>query len=107
KLVIALHVKISVRNTYGMACLNNDWMHLQEQSAYYLQLRKKYEQDVVDMIKDGMSSKDIIQADPNVIMFSLLSTLRSLYLWLPKDEKVDTAELTTALSEILINGINK
>ena len=41
KLIVALHVEITVKNTYGMACLNNDWMHLEEQLEHYLQLRKK------------------------------------------------------------------
>ncbi|WP_296314037.1 TetR/AcrR family transcriptional regulator, partial [Winogradskyella sp. UBA3174] len=29
KTIIELHVKISSQNIYGMASLNNDWMHLE------------------------------------------------------------------------------
>ena len=29
--IIELHVRISSQNSYGMACLNNDWMHLDGQ----------------------------------------------------------------------------
>ena len=42
-----------------------------------------------------------------VLMFSMLSTLRSLYLWLPKKEIINQSELTKNLSQILIKGINK
>lgn len=106
-LIISLHIDITVKNTYGMACLNNDWMHLEEQSAYYLELRKKYEQDFVDIIKLGMSSNEIADSNPEVVMFSILSTLRSLYLWIPKGEDINTIELSQNLSRILIYGINK
>ena len=34
KKIIQLHVKISSQNIYGMASLNNDWMHLEEQLDY-------------------------------------------------------------------------
>lgn len=106
-LIVALHVDITSKNPYGMASLNNDWMHLEEQLEYYLQLRKGYERDFVDIIKTGIVSNEIIDANPEVVMFSILSTLRSLYLWIPKKEEVDTKQLTRNLSQVLIHGINK
>lgn len=107
KLIVALHVEITVKNTYGMACLNNDWMHLEEQLEYYLQLRKQYEQDFIDIIKSGIASDEIMDSNAEIIMFSILSTLRSLYLWIPKKEAVNANDLAETLSKVLINGINK
>lgn len=107
EMIVALHVNITFKNTYGMACLNNDWMHLEEQLDYYLELRKKYEQDFVDIIKAGIISNDIINSDPEIIMFSILSTLRSLYLWIPKKGAINSIELAQNLSKVLISGINK
>lgn len=106
-LIVALHVDITTKNTYGMASLNNDWMHLEGQLEYYLQLRENYEQDFVAIIKDGISSKEIVDTNPEVVMFSILSTLRSLYLWIPNKEEIDTEVLTKNLSDVLIKGINK
>ena len=105
--VISLHVHITSDNTYGMASLNNDWMHLEEQLEYYLKLRHNYEDNFREIIRQGIESGDIIDENPETILFSILSTLRSLYLWIPKKEKLDTQELTSSLSLILINGINK
>ena len=45
KHIIELHVKISSQNIYGMASLNNDWMHLEEKLDYYQKLRVDYEDD--------------------------------------------------------------
>ncbi|MBO3097241.1 TetR family transcriptional regulator [Gelidibacter sp. DF109] len=107
KLIVALHVDITTKNPHGMASLNNDWMHLEGQLDYYLGLRERYEQDFVEIIRDGISSNEIVDTNPEVVMFSILSTLRSLYLWIPKKEEINAKALAQNLSEVLINGINK
>ena len=68
---------------------------------------KKYEQDFIDIIKSGIASDEIINSNAEIIMFSILSTLRSLYLWIPKKEAVNANDLAETLSKVLINGINK
>lgn len=107
KQVVKLHVTISSQNIYGMASLNNDWMHLEEQQEYYLKLRKDYEDDFRDILKSGIASNEIIDQKIDVMLFSILSTLRSLYLWIPKKEDLNPEELASNLSRILINGIFK
>jgi len=41
------------------------------------------------------------------MLFSTLSTLRSLYMWIPQKEDLDSSALATNLSEVLLKGINK
>ncbi|WP_191858022.1 TetR/AcrR family transcriptional regulator [Hanstruepera ponticola] len=105
--IIALHINITSKNTYGMASLNNDWMHLEGQLQYYLELRTNYENDFRNILIDGVSKNEIIDSDIETMLFSLLSTLRSLYLWIPKKEDLNFEELSKNLSTILISGINK
>jgi len=105
KQVITLHVNITLQNTYGMASLNNDWMHLEEQLEYYLKLRKDYEDNFRNIILNGIQSGEIIKQNPEIMLFSILSTLRSLHLWIPKKEDLNPEELAKNLSQILINGI--
>ncbi|WP_179354255.1 TetR/AcrR family transcriptional regulator [Winogradskyella vidalii] len=105
KKIIELHVHISSKNSYGMASLNNDWMHLETQLNYYKKLRSDYENDFKTILEDGIKSGEIIDAKPDVMMFSILTTLRSLYIWIPKKEVINLKELTDDLSNILINGI--
>ncbi|WP_426429380.1 TetR/AcrR family transcriptional regulator [Winogradskyella sp. HB-48] len=105
--IVKLHVKITSQNTYGMASLNNDWMHLEEKLEYYLQLRFNYEQELRIIIAEGIKENEFIESNVEVMLFSILSTLRSLYLWIPKKEDLNTEELSQQLSQVLINGINK
>ncbi|NNF83363.1 MAG: TetR/AcrR family transcriptional regulator [Flavobacteriaceae bacterium] len=105
--IIALHVNIAGRNTDEMASLNNDWMHLEEKLEYYLQLRENYEANFRSIIKQGIATKEIIDLDPDTILFSILSTLRSLYLWIPDHEDYNPNQFAAELAEILLHGINK
>lgn len=107
KQIVDLHVKITANNTNGMASLNNDWMHLEDQLDYYLKLRNEYEANFLEIIEKGITTSEIKQSNPEVVMFSMLSTLRSLYLWIPKKEDLNAHNLAHSLSDILIEGINK
>ncbi len=107
KAIVKLHISISSHNIHGMASLNNDWMHLEEQLPYYLELRKNYESGIRSVLKEGVSRNEIKDTNLEVMLFSLLSTLRSLYLWIPKKEDLNAEKLTQNLSEVLIHGINK
>nr|WP_321225470.1 TetR/AcrR family transcriptional regulator [uncultured Psychroserpens sp.] len=104
--IVALHVNIAANNTNGMASLNNDWMHLEDQLSHYLQLRNEYESNFLNIIKEGIAALEIKDKNPEIIMFSMLTTLRSLYLWIPKKEDLDATNLAQNLSEVLIGGIN-
>ena len=107
KQIIALHVDIAGRNTDGMASLNNDWMHLEEKLEYYLQLRENYEANFRTIIKHGISNGEIVDLDPDTILFSILSTLRSLYLWIPDHDDYNPEQFGQELGKVLLNGINK
>lgn len=105
--IITLHITISSENIYGMASLNNDWMHLETQLDYYLKLRTEYEDNFRNIIKAGIKSKELLNDNPDVMLFSMLSTLRSLYIWIPKKEDLNQDELVESLSKVLIQGISK
>lgn len=105
--IVALHIKLASNSTEAMASLNNDWMHLEDKLEYYLQLRSAYEEDVRLIIKEGIRNNEIVDIDVEVMLFSILSTLRSLYLWIPKKEDLVPEKLAINLSKVLIKGINK
>ncbi|MFL0352036.1 TetR/AcrR family transcriptional regulator [Xanthomarina sp. GH4-25] len=107
KQIVELHITITSQNTFGMASLNSDWMHLEEQLDYYLKLRINYEENFRSVLSSGILNKEISNKNTEVILFSMLSTLRSLYIWIPSKEDINIKKLSEQLSDILINGINK
>lgn len=107
KQIIDLHVTITSNNQSGMASLNSDWVHLEDKLDYYLQLRENYEDNFREIIEQGIKDKELKEGNPDVMLFSILSTLRSLYVWIPKKENIQTNQLSSDLSEVLLNGIVK
>lgn len=103
--IVALHVAIAGNNPDGMATLNNDWMHLKDRKAHYLTLRHNYEEDFRNILRHGIDQGEIIDGNIEIMLFSILSTLRSLYLWIPKKEEMHSNRLATELSRVLIEGI--
>lgn len=104
--VIQLHIDITIRNPEALACLNNDWMHLTDKElSYFIKMREDYEENFRSIIKSGIASNEIKNSNSEVIVFSMLSTLRTLYLWYGKKKDFTETSLKKNMSEVLLNGI--
>ena len=104
--IIALHIDITIRNPNELAALNNDWMHLENANLTYFQkMRDEYEQNFRTIIKSGIANHEIKDCNPEVIIFSMLSTLRTLYLWYGKKKTINEQTLKSNMTQVLLKGI--
>ncbi len=104
--VIQLHIDITIRNPDELASLNNDWMHLTNQElTYFVKMREDYEQNFRQIVKSGIANKEIKNLNPEVIIFSMLSTLRTLYLWYGKKKTINEKVLKSNMTKVLLQGI--
>lgn len=104
--VIKLHIDITERNPDALASLNNDWMHLPTaELREFLSMRDEYEERFRQIIKNGISKGEIKNVESEVIIFSMLSTLRTLYLWYGKKKNFNAKTLRRDLRDILLRGI--
>ena len=60
-----------------------------------------------NIISEGILKNEIKNINSDIMVFSILSTLRSLYLWVPKKDDMEPTLLAANLSEVLLKGINK
>ncbi len=107
KAVITQHITLTADNPYGMAALNNDWMHLEGKLDYYLELRTKYENKFKGIVKDGKESGELKDVNTEILLYSILTTLRNLYLWIPKKGELKKDELIEGLTITLLQGVEK
>lgn len=108
KAVIEMHTHITLSNTNALATLNQDWMHLLEPDlSYFKDMRKDYEHNIRKIIKKGLKNKEFKKLDVEAMLFSILSSLRSLYLWYPKVNKKQEKQLIEQLQKLLLEGISK
>jgi AcrR family transcriptional regulator len=105
KKVVAQHISLTSENPFGMAALNNDWMHLEDKLEYYQQLRNQYEKRFREIVLAGQQAGELKGVSHEILLFSILSTLRNLYLWIPKKEDLKKDKLIEDLSEILLQGV--
>lgn len=106
KKIIEVHIDITVNHAEGIAALNNDWMHLDGQDLLdFVAMRDQYESNFRSIIKFGIQEGEIQPKHPEVIMFSILSTLSTLYLWNEKRGKLEVNVLKKELVSVLISGI--
>lgn len=104
--IIQLHIDITLLDANALACLNNDWMHLaDEKLAYFIKMREDYEENFRTIIKKGIADGEIKNLNLEVIIFSTLSTLRTLYLWYGKKKSPDPKVLKSNMIQVLLNGI--
>jgi AcrR family transcriptional regulator len=106
--LIELHVDITLKNIHLLSSMNNDWMHLEEpELSYFLDMRNGYENNFRKIIKKGIRNKELVSLNPEVILFSILSTLRNLYAWNSEKHIDDSEKLAEEMKNILLNGITK
>lgn len=100
------HIQVMIDNPDGIACLNNDWVHLKEpELTYFLDMRNGYEENLRKILKEGIKSKEIKQVNVEVMLFSMLSTLRTLHLLHEKKKGIKSDNLKNEVKQILLTGI--
>jgi len=104
--IIEIHIDITIDYSEGLAALNNDWMHLEKEDlTRFVKMREEYEENFRSIIKSGIELGEIKPRHPEVILFSILSTLRTLYLWYQKRGKLDVNVLKKDMVSVLLKGI--
>ncbi len=104
--VIELHIDITVNHSDALAALNNDWMHLEDEDLVaFEKMREDYEENFRKIVKEGIRLGEIKPRHSEVILFSILSTLRTLYLWYQKRGKLDVNVLKKDMVAVFLKGI--
>lgn len=110
KLIIALHVDIALENPSSLTVFNDEWRHLSNKEnekynlAAFLKLRKGYEQKFRRVIVAGIESNEIKNLNPDIILFTLITSIKWLhYRFMPKINLVNS-ELKKQIEIILFEG---
>jgi len=106
KRIIIHHIEITLNDPNGTASLQSDWIYLEgENLIYYKKLRKQYEENFKKIIEDGIRSGEIKDVNSETMLFSILTTLRSLYIWFSRQEQMDKEKLKIDMISVLLDGI--
>ena len=104
--IISLHIELTLQNPDAMGLMLNEWVHLEpEEKKWYQNLREAYEMHFLGILQDCMDKKQLVQMDPNLMLFIILSTLRSLYAWCTRYKDFNRIELEKSIKRGILEGI--
>lgn len=104
--LIRLHVTLTVRYPDAIALVISEWTHLAPAvKTEFLGMRDAYEQDFRQILHEGIEVGDFKPLDVELTMFTLLSTLRSLYAWYARYQHYNPIELENQLIGALLKGV--
>ena len=105
KNIVLVHIELTLEDPNGMASLQTNWMYLEgDNLLYFKQMRRDYEQSFRNIIKDGISKGMVKAYSPEIILFSILTTLRSLYMWYPEQKNIDKNVLKEEMISVTLKG---
>jgi AcrR family transcriptional regulator len=104
--LIALHVRLTIEHTDAIALIAGEWIHLEEPHLQqYRQLRDAYEAHFKEILEAGKKQGLLRNVDPEIALFSILSSLRWLYSWYSKNRNYEPEKLRQEMISTLLNGI--
>ncbi len=104
--LIALHIEITLARKHSISLITQEWRHLNgEAYEEFNTKRKDYENRFKNILVQGMDAGEIKKTDPDIAIFSILSTMRWFYAWYSKKENRTPEELKKEFCEVLIKGI--
>lgn len=104
--LIQLHIRMALEDVTSVTSFNDEWRHLSEPHlTEFKQMRKDYEYDFKQIIKEGIQEGVFMDVDANVALYTVLSSIRWLYDWRASDKKLKAADLEDQVTKIVMQGL--
>jgi hypothetical protein len=103
---ITEHIKVVTKDVSASAVFLNEWRHLSEPHlSEFLAMRENYERKFMDIIREGIETKDFKIIDEKFAAQFILSSINWTYKWYKPTGKMTPEEIGEKLSGFLIHGI--
>ena len=104
--IIRLHIDIAVTDPASVTVFNDEWKHLSEHDKEeFLRRRKNYENQVLDILKEGMSQGELRAIEPKIALHYFLTSLKWIHHWL-KPGKINPQSLAIQMDKLLLHGLS-
>jgi AcrR family transcriptional regulator len=108
KELIRFHVRMMIVNGPEVSVTNHDWKYLtKEKLATFKELRKLYETRLETLISAGIEAGELAAVNPQVALFTILSSLRWVEYWWKPQRGISAKELENNIITLLLKGIEK
>lgn len=106
--LIRFHIQKMINNFDEVYVSDHEWRHLPGPTlTNFLNQRKKYEEKLVDLVKESIKNKELKNIDPYVAVLTILSAVRGLQTWQKRKRSISAITLENDMVEHLLNGLKK
>lgn len=104
--LIRLHVKIMVEDGASVYVCNNEWKSMGgEKLVAFKKMRSTYETRVKDLLRQGMETGVFRNVDPEIALFTLLSSVRWVERWYRPSRAIKPEALENDIVKLVIGGL--
>ncbi|MEJ7586961.1 MAG: TetR/AcrR family transcriptional regulator [Ferruginibacter sp.] len=104
--IIRFHIQIMLENFDEVYVANHEWRHLPEPFlSDFLNIRRNYEKNLVDLVEAGMGKNEIKNINPYVAVLTILSAVRGLEFWQRNKKNISAQVLEDDMVSHLLTGI--
>ncbi len=106
KALIHLHISIATEDPTSVTVFNDEWRHLSEPFlSDFLNKRKDYENRFKAIIESGIQDGSFKQIDPNVALYTILTSIRWIHYWYKPSRKLSIEKLESDIFTLLLDGL--
>ena len=106
--IVRFHIRMMLEKFDEVFVTNHEWKSLKEPDfSNFLQQRRNYEKKLVTLVEEGIRTGEIRNADPHVVVLTILSAVRGLEFWNHHKKNIDPQILEDEMVNNLLNGIIK
>ncbi len=106
--LISFHVSLSLEKPHHMALMIHDWHYLKEaEKTTFTQHRNEYEGSFISIIQQAIEDGQLKDMDVKIILFDLLTTLRSMYAFVLRYKDYNSIDLEENIKKALLDGLRK
>lgn len=104
--LIKLHIRMATEDFTSVTAFNDEWRHLSEPYlSHFLELRRKYESRFRAILEEGMANGELKNLNPQVVLYTLFSSVRWLYDWYKPGKTIQPHMLDEQVVAVLLEGI--
>lgn len=106
KALIHFHIRMATEDITSIMAFNDEWRHLdQPHLTEFKQLRKNYESRFRQILEEGMTTGEFKAAHPNIVLYTIFSSIRWLHDWYKPGHAVTKEQLQRDMTQLLLRGV--
>ncbi len=104
--LLRLHIRIATEDFTSVTAFNDEWRHLSEPHlSEFKALRRDYENRFRAIIEAGIRHGELKALDPNIVLYTLFSSVRWLYDWYRDDKTDRLPQLEREIIQVVMEGV--